>query len=88
MALGIGTRVTHRRYSWMVGYVVLQPMRGFCAVRWDSDRYWGSDPMTEEEGDLRPTPHQPISTQPRKLVIGSTRPDYWLNEDGTETPIP
>lgn len=23
----------------------------------------------------------------KRLVIGSTRPDFWLNDDGTETPI-
>lgn len=30
-----------------------------------------------------PTPKHPDA----QLVIGSTRPDFWLNPDGTETPI-
>lgn len=58
--MGIGTRVMHRRYSWMVGYVTGSTTLGVRTVAWDSDRYWNAEPQEEYETDLRPTPHQPI----------------------------
>lgn len=61
--MNIGTRISHRRYSWMVGYIVGSNGPGMCSVAWDSDRYWNAPASAECESDLRATPHQPFPRQ-------------------------